>query len=147
MKNLWSKVVTFVAVAVTANGVVAQVDTLSDPETWSSDVMRGAAPSPECQTDTIENLKQRMAVTGPYTVEEYERTVAFYSSTAENPTERIATLNEVSEFVRREIGAEDRIYGFQFMTDPASGDFWGFTGYLVARGECMIHVEVTSHIN
>jgi hypothetical protein len=88
-----------------------------------------------------------MAVTGPYTVEEYERTVAFYSSTAENPTERTATFNWVSEFVRRAIGTEDKIYRFQFMTDPASGDLWGFSGYLVTRGECMIHVEVTNHIN
>jgi len=29
----------------------------------------------------------------------------------------------------------DSVHAFLFKTDPDSGDFWGFSGYLVARGD------------
>ena len=32
----------------------------------------------------------------------------------------------------------------EFLSELAGGGFWGFSGYLISRGECVIHAKVTS---
>jgi hypothetical protein len=129
-----------VAASVSFADAKAQVPTLSDPDTWNSDFMRSAKATPECQTDTIQNVMSRMSsVDGPYTIEEYEQTERWDRSNG------VGRLNRASEFVKEMIGDVDRIYAFIRL--PAERRGFGFSGYLVARGDCVIHVEIDSYIN
>ena len=141
-----AKLATLLAAQVLSGIAAAQTETLSDPRAWSGDFMRGASPTSSCATDTIENLRERMAVSGPFTVEEYEQTVSHRNTTADEPDKMITVFNKASEFVRQAITSDDQIYSFQYLAG-SGGSFWGFTGYLVVRDECIIHVEVTSNIN
>ena len=38
----------------------------------------------------------------------------------------------------------DLVHEFHFSSELAGGGFWGFSGYLISRGECVIHAKVTS---
>ena len=121
--------------------------TLSDPATWSPDFMRGAISSEDCRTDSLPNVRTRMAAIGPYEVDEFERTVAYYSPTGGEPGESIPIYNRVSELVRRSIDPADRIYAFGFSSLAAGGSAQGLSGYVVARGDCIVHVQVTRYEN
>jgi hypothetical protein len=52
--------------------------------------------------------------------------------------------NRVSDRVRRSIAAADRIYAFGSRSRAADGSERSFSGYFVARGECIVHVQVTN---
>ena len=117
---------------------------ISDPATWNRDFMRDARPSADCPTDTVPNVRARMAAIGPYTADEFERTVAYYSSTDDETGQRIPTYNNVPEVVRRSITMADRIYAFGFDSLTANNDALEISGYFVARDDCILHVEVTS---
>lgn len=121
------------------------VQPFSDPATWNPDFMRGAVSSPDCPTDTLRNVRMRMAAIGPYDLDEFERTVSYYSSIGDEPGEGTPTYNRVSELVRRSIAASDRIYAFRFNPLAADGAARGFSGYFVARGDCVVHVQITSY--
>lgn len=125
----------------------AATATLSDPATWSPDFMRGAIASAECPTDTLPNVRTRMAAIGPYEVDDFERTVAYYSSISGEPGEGIPIHNRVSELVRRSIDPADRIYAFGFTSLAAGGSAREYSGYFVARGDCIVHVQVTRYEN
>ena len=88
-----------------------------------------------------------MAAIGPYEVDAFERTVAYYSSTGDGPDRGIPTYNRVSDLVKRSITAADRIYAFGFNARAVDGGAAGFSGYFVARGDCIVHVEVTRYDN
>ena len=120
---------------------------LSDPQNWNGDFMRGAMATPSCPTDTITNARSRLWVVGPLTIDEYEQRVAYSFTTVEEPDRTQHVYNQVSDFVRDNIGENDVIYDVSFHTDPSGGDFWGFSGYVVARGECVVHVSKMSYLN
>lgn len=131
----------------TAGTAAAATQAISDPSTWNRDFMRGASSSADCPADTLGNVRTRMATIGPYTVDEFERTVASYAPTAEDPVRGIPTYNRVSELVRNAITAEDRIYVFGINPIAAGRDTRGVSGYFVARNECIVHVEETDQEN
>jgi hypothetical protein len=47
----------------------------------------------------------------------------------------------------RGLVAADHLHEFYYRADLPSGGFWGFGGYLVARGACIAHVQMTTHDN
>lgn len=53
----------------------------------------------------------------------------------------------MSESIRLRISEHHRFYSFEFTTNPNSDQYWGFRGYLVAEGDCIVHVEVTGYDN
>lgn len=122
----------------------ADVQAFSDPATWNPDFMRGALASPDCPTDTLRNVQTRMAAVGPYELAEFERTVAYYSSPGDAPGEAVPTYNRVSELVRRSMAATDRVYAFRLSSPATEGSTRGFSGYLVVRRDCIVHVQVSS---
>lgn len=141
------------------------IEPLSDPKGWNGDFMRGAQPTATCPTDTIANVKKRMGVRGPLTIEEYEKIIHSIStrlSGDEIDTTELLKLdpaelekldhvrvsyNSVSDFVRDNIGENDAIYDVWFSSGTASGSYWGFNGYVVARDECVIHVSEMGYDN
>jgi len=125
----------------------AATATLSDPSSWNRDFMRGARSSPECAVDTVRNIQMRMAAIGPYTLEEFVRTVAFYASTGDDRDQGAPTYNRVSDDVRSSITAADRIYAFGLNSSTVDSGGWQVSGYFVARGDCLVHVEVTGFDN
>ena len=88
-----------------------------------------------------------MSVHGPLTIEQYEHRVALKFTTAEEPEREQVVYKKVSEFVRENIGDGDEIYDVSFQTDPLGGNFWGFSGYVIARDECVIHVGRMAYTN
>ena len=51
------------------------------------------------------------------------------------------------KFVRENIEGDDEIYEVSAYTDPSGGDIWGFSGYVVARNQCVVHVSRMSYMN
>jgi len=117
--------------------------TITDAATWNRDFMRDARSSATCPTDTVQHVRMRMAAVGPYTAAEFERTVAEYLITDDEPRPPVPSYNRVSELVRREITATDQIYLFRYDFVRADFSAWRLSGYFVARDECIVHVEVT----
>lgn len=109
--------------------------------------MRGAEATSSCPTDTIANAGTRMSVVGPLTIEQYEQQVAYEFTSADEPERKQYAYKKVEDFVRDEIGTRDEIYDVSYYSDPDRGRFWGFSGYVVSRDECVIHVSQMSYIN
>ena len=109
--------------------------------------MRGAQATASCPTDTITNALTRMSVNGPLTIEQFEQRVAYQFTTADEPDRMQFVYKKVSDFVRDNIGDDDAIYDVSFQTDPFGGNYWGFSGYVVARDECVVHVSRMAYIH
>ncbi|MDJ0711073.1 MAG: hypothetical protein QNJ14_11810 [Woeseiaceae bacterium] len=112
---------------------------LSDPSHWNGDFMVGALPTADCGTDTITNVRGRMTVAGPFTVQEYEQMESFVRK---DPV----VYKRVSDFTRNNIEDGDAIYDVQHFVLGKSNS-WGYFGYVVARGDCVIHVGKMGYIN
>jgi hypothetical protein len=102
----------------------------SNPSQWDKDFLSMARPTPACPGGSVDALRKRMAITGPYMSAD-----AFHT----------ATLRELPPL--RGVAAGDRYYSFQYTSEPVGGGFWGFAGYLVTRGACIVHAQVTSRDN
>jgi hypothetical protein len=87
-----------------------------------------------------------MYVRGPFSVEGYEQTISHRYTTAAEPDRVVTVFNRASDFVKAEMAAGDSIYAFEFLSGSQE-NFWGFSGYAVARGDCVIHVDVTEYLN
>ncbi len=123
------------------------LEPLSDPKDWNGDYMYGAEATSTCPTDTIASARTRMHVDGPFTIAQYEQSVSHSFTTVDEPDRLQHRYNKVSDFVRENLGNEDEIYAVSFYTDPTSGDYWGFKGYVVARNECVVHVSRMGYTN
>lgn len=53
----------------------------------------------------------------------------------------------IPDALARRLADGDRLRAFDFSTDPDATDVWGFSGYLVSRGDCIVHAAITSHDN
>lgn len=100
---------------------------LSPPGKWGGDFTDRSPSTAECPGGTLTHLRSRMAVSGPYIAGEFEE--------------------RLPDSIRLRLTDDDRLHSFQFTTNPELADFWGFSGYLVSRGDCIIHAHVTSHDN
>ena len=61
------------------------------------------------------------------------------------PPEAADTALQV--ILRRRASGNDRVHSFSFGTDPQSLNYWGFNGYLIARGLCIVHVGPLGYDN
>jgi hypothetical protein len=100
---------------------------LSPRSSWGSDFTDRSPPTGACLGGALTQLRTRMAVSEPHSLATFRQ--------------------DVPESVRAQISADDTLRTFQFSTDPATGNFWGFSGYLVSRGDCIVHAKVTGHDN
>lgn len=100
---------------------------LSPPSTWGGDFTDRSPPTDECPGGTLAQLRTRMGVSEPYTL--------------------LDSPFSVPDTVESKISDKDRLYSFWFSTDPQQPNYWGFGGYLVARQNCIIYVELTEHDN
>jgi hypothetical protein len=119
----------FVAIALTSLAAIAcgGDQLLSPPSTWGGDFTDRSPPTDQCPGGTVTQLRTRMAVSTPQNLSEL--------------------MPRLPDSVRSRISSEDTLHSFQFSTDPDSGNFWGFGGYLVAHGDCIVHARITSHDN
>ena len=138
MKGVFTLLLTILALSCTACGSQGVVP-LSDPAHWNGDFMDGAQSTPDCPTDTITNARNRMTVAGPYTVEEFEKLESFVRLEP-------AVYKRVSDFTRKNIEEDDAIYDVQYLVLGESY-LWGFFGYVVAKGDCIVHVGEMGYIN
>lgn len=100
---------------------------LSPRSKWHGEFTDRSPSTAECPGGTLTHLRSRMAVSGSYTVGEFEE--------------------RIPDSIRLRLTDDDRLHSFQFTTNPDLADFWGFSGYLVSRGDCIIHADVTSYDN
>ncbi len=100
---------------------------LSPTSTWGGDFTDRSPPTDECSGGTVTQLDTQMAVSAPLRREEIESTVP--------------------DGIRSSILDSDKFHTFHFGTDPEGSHYWGFSGYLIARGDCIVHVEITSFDN
>ena len=54
-------------------------------------------------------------------------------------------LYPLSAFIEERLTASDRIHAFDFTSNANESPWRGFRGILAARGDCIIHVEVTGY--
>jgi len=101
----------------------------SDPATWSSEFLRRSQPTEECPGGTVEQAEKHMTVSEAYSPERFE---AIYPSLLRS---------------LKGIEGTDRFHSFYLKSDLPGGRFWGQGGYLVVRGTCIIHVNVTIYDN
>ena len=100
---------------------------LSPPSTWGGDFTDRSPATEECPGGTLAHLRTRMAVSEPFIPAEFR--------------------SQIPDTIRSRIAGGDRLHSFQFNTDPDSSSFWGFSGYLVSRGDCIVHAHITGHDN
>ena len=117
------------AIVVTAASVIAcgGSQLLSPPATWGEEFTNRSPSTDSCVGGTLGHLRSRMTVSEPHALSDYR--------------------GQIPDSIRAQILDDDQIHEFQFSTDPDSAVFWGFSGYLVSRGECVVHAEVTGYDN
>lgn len=101
----------------------------TDPAGWNGDFRRLVRPTAQCPGGTMAQLRSRVSVSEPHVPRDLER---------------------IHDFRPRSVPAiapSDKLHAFHFRSESPDGSFWGFDGFVVARGKCIIHVEVTSHDN
>ena len=112
--------------AMATNGAI-RVPT--SPDQWG-DLAPQITPTDACPGGTVEALSSRLVVSPGFS------SVISY---AKETQEKMPTLEGVR--------AGDSFHQFSFRQDLPDGGFWGFTGFLLARGGCIIHAQVTSFDN
>ena len=117
-------VASLVCIACTASESVA---TLSPRDTWSNDFVRYSPPTTDCPGGTLAHLKTQMVVSDSLTSDVLQ--------------------SQVPSSLHQHLEADDSIYQFWYTTDPASDDYWGFSGHLVTRAGCIIFVSDLSYDN
>lgn len=117
---------------------------LTERSAWG-DLTRFAEPTPDCPGGRLEQLRQRVGVAGPSSVEELDRQEAEAEAADQKagPAMSIVWLYPVSDFIRQNLRAPSELYTFEYSTDPDKSPWWGFRGLLVAREGCLIHAEIT----
>lgn len=98
----------------------------SEPATWYGDFQSLIVPTEECPGGTVEQLGKRMSVSESYSPQHPGAARRF----------SLSSLRGVVD--------SDRVHEFYFSSELPGDSFWGFGGYLVARGACVIHAKVTT---
>lgn len=107
--------------------VAQSSEPLSPPADWGADFVARSPQTDECVGGSLASLGRQMDVSAP--VE---------SDTFGEP---------IDDSIKQQVLASDTYHTFQFNTDPTHTDYWGFGGYLVARGDCIIYVKVLDFDN
>ena len=98
----------------------------SDPTTWYGDFQSLVIPTEECPGGTVEQLGKRLTLSEPFSAQASDVARRF----------SVPTLRGTED--------SDWVHEVYFSAELPGGSFWGFSGYLVARGSCVIHAEVTT---
>jgi hypothetical protein len=119
---------TLLALLLSSAAVSAGEETVvpSDPHTWYGDLHPLITPTEQCPGGTVEKLRERMSVSEPRSVG------------ASGIAQRISLST------LRGIESSDAVHEFDFRSELAGDRFWGFGGYLISRGGCIIHTRVTT---
>ncbi len=119
----------FAAIALTSLAAIAcgGVQLLSPPSTWGKDFMDRSPSTDECPGGTLAHLRTRMAVSEPQNLAEFRP--------------------HIPDSIHAQISGDERLHSYEFSTDPHSGNYWGFSGYFVSRGNCIVHAKVTGYDN
>jgi hypothetical protein len=117
---------------------------LTERSAWG-DLARFAEPTEACPGGSLEQLRQRVGVAGPSSIEELDRreAAAEVADLKAGAATSIVWFYPVSDFIRQKLRAPAELYTFEFSTDPSASPWWGFRGLLVAREDCLIHAEIT----
>ena len=118
-----------VAIAVIALVAIACASgqALSPPISWGSDFTDRSPPTDTCPGGTLSHLRTQMAIS--------------------EPSESAALRDLIPDNIFPMLTQDDRLHTFQFSTDPDSDDFWGFSGHLVTRGDCIVYAAITGYDN
>jgi hypothetical protein len=120
----FSLVILSVSFATIACGSTPLLSPLSN---WGTDFTSRSPATDKCPGGSLASLGSHMTVSAPYKLAKFQV--------------------RVPDLIRTHIASTDRLYSFQFNTTLASGNYWGFSGYLVARGDCIVHAQVTGYDN
>lgn len=101
----------------------------TDPATWGGDLVRFIQPTKECAGGTVGHLETQMAVSAPYSAEEFEVAQSGALALWDAPSDM------------------DGMRLFSYRSDLPGGGFWGFDGYLLVRDGCVVHAKITSYDN
>jgi len=124
-RNIYAMLLLFPLSVAAADGTAVP----SDPATWSTEFLRRSQPTEECPGGTVEQAEKHMTVSEAYSPERFETIFP-------------GLLRSL-----RGIGDTDLVRSVYLKSDLPGGKFWGQGGYLVARGDCIIHVNVISYDN
>jgi hypothetical protein len=116
--------------ALGAGGTLPTQDVPSNPAQWDKDFLSMSEPSPACPGGSVEALRKHMALSSP-------------CGSAE--ALQAASLRALPHL--KGLAPGDQYYSFSFRSELPGGAFWGFGGYLVTRGPCIVHAEVTNRDN
>ena len=100
---------------------------LSPSSNWGADFTSRSPATAKCPGGSLADIGTRMTVSAPYKLAKFQ--------------------TRVPDLIRSRISSGDRLHSFQFNTALESGNYWGFCGYLVARGNCIVHAQVTGYDN
>jgi hypothetical protein len=146
MKHYPLPLLAALAIACAAGGCSASsTDLLSDRSRWNEDFTRLSPPTPECPGGSVAALETRINVIGPYTLESFKTMEARSKPEAPESGTTTVFLYPVSRLVEERLTASDRIYAFDFSSNPDASPWWAFRGVLVAHGDCIIHVDITGY--
>ena len=101
----------------------------SDPRSWDMEYLGLPAGSAKCPGGEIQDFRNRVPSLRPHTPQEYE-------STYQTSLKSLRGLRD-----------SDQIYPFYYRWDLPNDQFAGVGGYIVARGQCIIHVQATLYDN
>jgi hypothetical protein len=100
---------------------------LSSRESWGGDFADRSPPTDACPGGTLSQLHTQMNVSVPLALADAEV--------------------DMPDALRSRIKDGDAFRTFEFDTDLNSSAYWRFSGYLIARGDCIVHAETTGYDN
>ncbi|ODU48324.1 hypothetical protein [uncultured Aquimonas sp.] len=136
--------VVLIALWAASPGHAADSALLTERSTWG-ELARLSEPTKDCPGGRLEQLRQRVGVAGPSSIEELDRqqSEAEVADRKAGASTSIVWLYPVSDFIRQHLRTPSELYTFEYSTDPDRSPWWGFRGLLVARQGCVIHAEIT----
>ena len=87
--------------------------------------------SEDCEEESFDELAKRVQLTGPLSLADAER--------------RYST--KIVEELKSEFRDGDQFYVVWFITDPNSGDFWGYNSLVLIRNDCVVAESYLEWIN
>ncbi|MFN7783358.1 MAG: hypothetical protein ACK5PG_11550 [Lysobacterales bacterium] len=119
--------VVLIALWTASRGHAADSALLTERSTWG-ELARLSEPTKDCPGGRLEQLRQRVGVAGPSSIEELDRqqTDAEEANRKADAATSIVWLYPVSDFIRQNLKAPSELYTFEYSTDPDRSPWWGF---------------------
>ena len=104
--------------------------------------LSAAASSYGCEKGLLSDRKEKMWISSPLTIEDVE-SGNFEDLRVSKGRPDESTWSQI----KNEIASGAELYTFAFYTDPNSGDFWGYDGFILVRDDCVTHEFVSNYVN